>query len=310
MDNKFGMDFSLASIRKAIEEKLESGYTRFVIFPYGDVGIKVKSFLNSAYGIVEEHIIDNHLFRYNQCIKQIDVLNEIDRNGLAVILATTNKKIYPELKKQLTSYLDESQIADVYEKFYEMCCDSKKHTKYGTKCGKYSYGPLTDHWLVEEVGAFCSFAAGTDAVENHAVDYITTHPMIYHDKKANPVLNSDRDYKVQEWYFRGVQPKGIAKNLRRIHIGNDVWLGKNVTITNSANIGNGVIAGAGAIITKDVPDYAVVVGVPARIIKYRYVPEEIEALNRIAWWAWSDEEIRNRYDDFYLPVGEFIKKYL
>ena len=88
-----------------------------------------------------------------------------------------------------------------------------------------------------------------------------------------------------------------------------MWLGRNVLITNSSNIGNGVIAGAGAVITKDVPDYAVVAGVPARIIRYRYTQEEIEALNRIAWWNWSDEKIRENYDDFYLGVKEFIYKY-
>lgn len=109
--------------------------------------------------------------------------------------------------------------------------------------------------------------------------------------------------------FRGVEPKGRAEKLHRITIGNDVWLGANVIITNGANIGNGVIAGAGAVITKDVPDYAIVAGVPARIIRYRYTPEQIEALNRIQWWNWSDEEIRERYEDFYIPIEEFIAKY-
>lgn len=88
-----------------------------------------------------------------------------------------------------------------------------------------------------------------------------------------------------------------------------MWLGKNVIITNGANIGNGVIAGAGAVITKDIPDYAVVVGAPARIIRYRYTKEQIESLNRIQWWNWSDDKIRERYDDFYLSVDLFIDKY-
>jgi len=83
-----------------------------------------------------------------------------------------------------------------------------------------------------------------------------------------------------------------------------------VIVTNGSNIGNGVIAGAGAVITKDVPDYAVVAGVPARVIRYRYNPEQIKALNKIAWWDWSDDEIRERFDDFYLPIDDFIKKYL
>lgn len=108
-----------------------------------------------------------------------------------------------------------------------------------------------------------------------------------------------------------MQPKKeyIIEKFRRVQIGNDVWFGQNVLVTNYANIGNGVIAGAGTVITKDVPDYAIVVGAPARVIKYRYLPREIEQLNKIAWWDWSDEEIRERYDDFYLPIGEFIKKY-
>ena len=101
----------------------------------------------------------------------------------------------------------------------------------------------------------------------------------------------------------------MAKGLSRIKIGNDVWLGRNVIITNGANIGNGVIAGAGAIITKDVPDYAVVLGVPARIVRYRYTKEQIEKLNKIAWWNWSDEVIRKRYNDFFIKIDEFIEKY-
>ena len=90
---------------------------------------------------------------------------------------------------------------------------------------------------------------------------------------------------------------------------NVFWLGRNVIITNGANIGNGVIAGAGAIITKDVPDYAVVLGVPARIVRYRYTKEQIEKLNKIAWWNWSDEVIRKRYNDFFIKIDEIIEKY-
>ncbi len=96
---------------------------------------------------------------------------------------------------------------------------------------------------------------------------------------------------------------------RRITIGNDVWLGRNVIITNGANIGNGVIAGAGSIITKDIPDYAVVVGAPARIVKFRFSKEQIEEMNKICWWDWPDELIRERYYDFYLDADSFIKKY-
>lgn len=69
------------------------------------------------------------------------------------------------------------------------------------------------------------------------------------------------------------------------------------------------IAGAGSIITKDVPDYAVVVGAPARIIRFRYSPSEIESLNKIAWWDWTDDEIRERSDDFYVTVKISVEIY-
>jgi acetyltransferase-like isoleucine patch superfamily enzyme len=142
------------------------------------------------------------------------------------------------------------------------------------------------------------------------LNYQKNSVMIFHDKEINSVLPDFYINRIGcKWYFEGIRPKGIVRNLKRIHIGNDVWLGKNVLITNAANIGNGVIAGAGAVITKSVPDYAVIVGVPARIIKYRYAPKQIDALNRIAWWEWSDDEIRERFEDFYLPIEEFIAKY-
>lgn len=192
-----------------------------------------------------------------------------------------------------------------------MCGGGVKRTgKWGTRCGKYSYGGLCDHWLVESVGAFCSFAYGSAVVENHPVGYISTHPFLYYGGDSDRVhFRKWEDVKGERWYFADVAPKGNNYRLDRITIGNDVWLGRNVLITNSANIGNGVIAGAGAVITRDVPDYAVVAGIPARIIRYRYTQEEIAALNRIAWWDWPDEKIRENYDDFYLDVKSFIHKY-
>lgn len=308
MEGVLYMDFTTTAIKKTIEEKLDNGYKRFIIFPFGDVGIKAKEFLNSLYGIEEEMIIDNHLCKYNSNIKSIDILKEINTENITAILSTTDAQIYHELRNCLLKYFDDAHIGDIYRKAQSMLftVDSKKQTK----CGKYSYGPLTNHYLVEEVGAFCSFAEGTDVLQNHAIDYITTHPMIFHDKEINSVLPDFYINRIGcKWYFEGIRPKGIVRNLKRIHIGNDVWLGKNVLITNAANIGNGVIAGAGAVITKSVPDYAVIGGVPARIIKYRYAPKQIDALNRIAWWEWSDDEIRERFEDFYLPIEEFIAKY-
>jgi len=182
--------------------------------------------------------------------------------------------------------------------------------KFTTIIGKYSYGPICrQHELIEKIGNFCSFAEGVEVVLNHEMNFVTTHPILYAGKSYNNFEIDYSDYKNNQWYFEGVSPHDNVSKMKRSIIGNDVWLGRNVIITNGANIGNGVIAGAGAIITKDVPDYAVVVGAPARIIRYRYTAEQIEKLNMIKWWDWSDEQIRERYEDLYLPIDIFIDKY-
>lgn len=309
MANNSGMTKNVAEIREFIEKMLDVGYRKFIIFPYGDIGISVKHFLNSAYGIQETYILDNHLCKYNENIKSLAYMADIEnRSEFAVLLSSTNPYIYSDLKVSLLTYFSSEQIAEL--------TSMKNHTvknyraKGPTTIGKHSYGPICyNHPFVESIGAFCSFAEGVDVVVNHEKRYITTSPIIY--AGADGAGGSYDDSKYEPWYVSGVCPKEEkVKNVKRIHIGNDVWLGRNVIITNYVNIGNGVIAGAGAVITKDVPDYAIVGGVPAKIIKYRYSPEQIQALNEIKWWNWTDDEIRERYDDFYLPIDEFIAKYI
>lgn len=302
------METLIHQIKACIEEKIEEGYREFIIFPFGDVGIQVKYILNNVYGIQETYILDNHLCKFNSQIREVAFLDEIDCKDYCLILASTNRDIYTELKMTIKRYFREEGIAELSSmvNFKE-----KPKRKHITKIGKYSYGPICrNHAFIESIGSFCSFGDGTEVVGNHEMDFITTHPMMYAGENLeNP--RSYADYEGASWYFGGVQPKRDKVKLgRRSKIGNDVWLGSNVIITNYANIGNGVIAGAGAIITKDIPDYAIVVGVPAKIIRYRYLPEEIESLNKIAWWDWTDEEIRERYDDFYLSADKFIEKYL
>ena len=94
-----------------------------------------------------------------------------------------------------------------------------------------------------------------------------------------------------------------------IKIGNDVWIGLNAIILHGCKIGNGVTIAAGAVVTKDVPDFCVVGGIPAKIIRKKCTDEEAEQMNQIAWWDWSDNVIAERNADFRLSISEFIKKY-
>ncbi len=94
-----------------------------------------------------------------------------------------------------------------------------------------------------------------------------------------------------------------------ITIGNDVWVGIGVTILYGVKIGNGVTVAAGSVVTKDIPDYCVVGGVPASIIKRKCSEEEVDEMNKIAWWDWPDDIIAERQKDFDMKIPEFIEKY-
>lgn len=83
------------------------------------------------------------------------------------------------------------------------------------------------------------------------------------------------------------------KENNKITIGNDVWIGHNVIIVGHVSIGNGAILAAGSVITKDVPNYAIVAGVPAKVIKYRFSEKIIQEIEELKWWDKNDNELKN-----------------
>jgi acetyltransferase-like isoleucine patch superfamily enzyme len=93
-----------------------------------------------------------------------------------------------------------------------------------------------------------------------------------------------------------------------IVIGHDVWIGRRAMIMSGVAIGNGAVIGAGAVVTRDVAPYSIVGGVPAKHIRFRLEQPLIDALQRIRWWEWSDDDIRSRVDLFDLPAGEFVRR--
>jgi hypothetical protein len=98
---------------------------------------------------------------------------------------------------------------------------------------------------------------------------------------------------------------------QRVSIGHDVWLGYNAVILAGVKVGTGAVVGAGAVVSKDVAPYAVVGGVPAKVIKMRFSPWECENMLALAWWDWPHELLRERLRDFRkLSAYAFIKKYL
>ena len=92
----------------------------------------------------------------------------------------------------------------------------------------------------------------------------------------------------------------------RLIIGNDVWIGANVTILGGLKIGDGAVIGANAVVTRDIPPYAVVAGVPAKIIRYRFNKKIRNKLLQIKWWNWPKSKILKNIEDLYNPLI-FIK---
>ncbi len=114
----------------------------------------------------------------------------------------------------------------------------------------------------------------------------------------------------QEMYGFGEDDKVFFnyREVQKVEIGHDTWIGHGAVIMPGVKIGNGAIVGANAVVTKDVPAYAIVAGVSSKILKYRFSKDIIKKVEEIAWWNWTHEEIANRITDL-KDIREFIYKY-
>ena len=139
--------------------------------------------------------------------------------------------------------------------------------------GTIVYGVGERHVLV---GRYSSLADGLtfNIGQNHNYRNITTYP-----------FENLRHLKT------GDHQNHAAVNRGQIIIGSDVWIGDNVCLMGGVRIGNGAVIGANAVVAKDIPPYAVAVGNPARVVKYRFDEETIRRLQKIKWWNWPAEKI-------------------
>ncbi len=274
------------TIEKVISEQLALGNRKFIIYPYGIAGYAVRRVLQERFGIEPLCVIDDYKCGTLDFIKNTKYLYTLNKSGITILVATKNPKVLMEIQEILMPY-QELNIVDVFP----------------MKVGKHTIGNsiLANNtgYSIEKIGAYCSFADGCSVVGNHNLKGVSTFALFQgFDMEDIPVF---RD-KVKNI------PISNLINGERCSIGNDVWLGKNVTICNGAKIGDGAIAAAGAVITRDVPCYAIVGGVPAKVLKYRYSQEQIEMLNKIKWWEWPDEKVAENFDDF-ANIERFLEKH-
>jgi virginiamycin A acetyltransferase len=199
---------------------------------------------------------------------------------------------YNYLKGINKTYLKDAKWANVGNKTYDN--------------GAFVWKWFNNSSLV--IGKYCSIANDVNFICDpgfHTQSEITSFPLFHQVlKKNDEVTIHDVSYKVSE-----INEK-LKSQKANIIVGNDVWIGMNVTILPGVKIGNGVTILAGAVVSNDVPDYGVIGGVPAEIIKFKHNQQIIDALNKISWWDWPEEKIKLNIDDFYLPIENFIQKHL
>ncbi|MBO4403654.1 MAG: CatB-related O-acetyltransferase [Bacteroidales bacterium] len=164
--------------------------------------------------------------------------------------------------------------------------------------GKYSRIGVNCQVTNAKIGNFTAIGKDTViTVGQHPTNYLTFHSIFY--KKGN-----------WGWHDEWVAPIEFQSG-KNVTVGNDVWIGRQCIVLDGVNIGDGAIVATGAVVTKDVPPFAVVGGVPAKIIRYRFAKEVVDRLEEIQWWNLPDEKITEVVDLFHIknPTLEDINRY-
>lgn len=207
-------------------------------------------------------------------------------------MTISEKKVYPRTGDTQTVYL-KSVITDPnievgdYTMYNDFVHDPRDFQKNNVL---YHY-PVNHDKLV--IGKFCSIACGAKFIftsANHTIASLSTYPF--------PIF-------FEEWGLDKANVTTAWDNKGDIVIGNDVWIGYEAVIMPGVTIGDGAIVGTRAVVTKDVPPYTIVGGIPAKPIRKRFSEETISVLLKMKWWEWDTDKIRENLSA--IQAGDICK---
>lgn len=242
------------------------------------------------------------------CEKKFDVIKKDKRDRYVYLWGAGDAGVisYEFLKKQgleITAFVDRKADYGVIEYLGYRGCEIGRYT--------YGYKSLLKDYPIANIGRYCSINYTARIWINHPLDCITTstflyipgdYPMEMHQSRKKYIKRYGKYHSNSLNYLSGCE---LCCN-EPVTIGNDVWIGGYVSILPGVKIGDGAIIAAGAVVTKDVEPYAIVGGVPAKRIRYRFDEETRELLLATKWWNWSHEKIEEHIELFYEPK-KFIK---
>jgi phosphonate metabolism protein (transferase hexapeptide repeat family) len=164
--------------------------------------------------------------------------------------------------------------------------------------GDYSYVERGAEAIYATVGKFCAIASNTRLnALNHPTWRVTQHKISYRPNEYFVGAKLDKGFREQ-------------RQSKRVIVGHDVWIGHGAVVMPGISISHGAVVAAGAVVTKSVEPYAVVAGVPARRIKWRFSKSIRERIIALAWWDWEHDRLAAAVADMQqLEIKEFLKKY-
>ncbi|WP_194852170.1 CatB-related O-acetyltransferase [Nonlabens antarcticus] len=179
-------------------------------------------------------------------------------------------------------------------KFYTQEIFSNKPFQIGQKTYGFPRVMFANKSANLVIGSYCSISEGVTIFlgGNHRPDWITTYPF----------------GSLHKYYPDDKNIEGHPSTKGDVTIGNDVWIGYGATILSGVSVGNGAILGAHSVLTKNIGDYEIWAGNPAKFIKKRFHDDQIKALTKIQWWNWNDNKVKESILDLCSNgIDEFIK---